>query len=1794
MERGYPNEFPSHRGHAVVFSLFALLFVASWSPKVSAQNVLTYKYNNARDGENTNEVVLTPANVNVGSFSKWFTYSLDGYVYSQPLYVRNVTIPGRGTHNVVYVATENDSVYAFDADNNTGPNGGLLWQTNLGIALISTNYGVRYHHNVLNPLIGITGTPVIDPASGTLYVDVFAGTVSNTPNGFHTLHALNITNGMEQAYSPVFVRASVPGNGVDATNGVVVFAPQNQMNRPALTLAGGILYLAYGSYGDTDPYHGWIIGYNPTNFVQLTNYVFASTPNATINAFGVNAGEGALWMGGAGPCVDSNNNLYFEVANGSFSAQTNGGDYGDSFVKLSTTNQQFAVADYFAPYDQASMAANDEDLGSGGPILLPDSVGSVAHPHLMIGAGKEGTLYLVDRDNLGKYVLSSNPSATSDTNIVQEVKTVIGGIWGSASYFNHEIFFQGMGDVMKGFGITNGVMTTSPISKSTTSFSDGYTTPSVSANGTSNAIAWVIQTDAYSGNGPAILHAYNATNLAQELYNSSQNLSRDNPGGAVKYAVPIVADGRVFVRGEYTLSVYGIGRILPPPVISPDGGVYTNSVSVTLTDAVNTAVIYYTLDGSTPSTNSPLYTAPFVLTNSAAVNAIAVLGGTNTSVVATASFINSSSIGTGIGLLGAYYTNHTSANPYTGSPILVRTDAVVNFNWSTNGPDPSVGATNFTVRWTGSVQPQFNETYTFYATADDGVRLWINGRELINGWVNESATTYSSTITLNAQELYNIEMDYYQAAGSAVAELQWSSPSTPLEVIPQSQLYPFTNPPPTVVLSSPTNGSVYTGTASVSMGAQADAPYNSITKVDFYANNTLVGTVNSSPTAPLYALTITGLPPNPGGESTNSAQVSATPALTNLMTTTNVQPAGTDWTAAIWQTNGTGTAAAPVAGNNYAAIFNGTSIGNNLNNTRVRSAAVAGTLTFPGNSLTLNANTELRIKFSPTTNNFPAVAGNPGLVLSGGMLNLGVDGSAVITGSVQVNAQSYNSAGGTNGGGGGVAANPRSINIAATLSGSGNMVIMNCSTSAPEAISGIGNTFSGQWIVQCGWLQGTTANSLGTNNITVDPLYTGYLATMPNATSPNGPALFEVNYDLTSSGSLTLVNGGKMNLHQNCTFTAVTIQGVPLGAGTHPYSELASDFPNSFLPSGSGSITVNPVPSQGLGPTPAPTGLTATPGNALVTLSWNASAGATNYNVKRSTASGGPYTPIATVSGTSYTNSGLANGTTYYYMVSSLSAPGYTLGAVATDGSGLSSTSAPVQILVNPGSGLPYGLTTNGTVSAFLNMPNVIPAILPGSLPTTLSETGAFNDTANRVAASGLIPYAPNTPLWSDNAVKSRYMALPNNGGAITPDEQIAFLPTNSWTFPAGTVFVKNFDLVVNETNASVPMRRLETRLLVRDINGQVYGVTYKWRPDNTDADLLVNSLTEDVLITNATGVRTQNWYYPSPADCLTCHTPVANYVLGLNARQLNGNLLYPATGNTDNQLRTLNRLGLFNPAINEANITNYDQLSSITNSSASFEQRARSYLDANCAQCHQPGGSGITFDARYDTPLVNQYITNYSAQSSLGVDNACIVKPKDIWRSMIYQRMNTTNSATKMPPLARNLIDTNAVAVMGAWINSLAGTPALAPPTIMPNGGIFSQAVSVTVQPPDTNAAIYYTLDGTLPTTNSLLYSAPLLVTSNVMLTANAFETNFNNSITASALFVIQPLLFTSEIFTTNQVFQMSFSGVAGDNYVLEASTDLVNWTPLYTNLATTNLFNLIDSNAADFPHRFYRVLQQ
>jgi uncharacterized repeat protein (TIGR03806 family) len=326
-------------------------------------------------------------------------------------------------------------------------------------------------------------------------------------------------------------------------------------------------------------------------------------------------------------------------------------------------------------------------------------------------------------------------------------------------------------------------------------------------------------------------------------------------------------------------------------------------------------------------------------------------------------------------------------------------------------------------------------------------------------------------------------------------------------------------------------------------------------------------------------------------------------------------------------------------------------------------------------------------------------------------------------------------------------------------------------------------------------------------------------------------------------------------------------------------------------------------------------------------------------------------------------------------------------------------------------------------------------------MPALLSQAGAFTDLNTLAPARGLIPFHVNSPLWSDGADKRRWIALPNDGSPYGVNETVAFSATGEWEFPTGTVFVKHFELSTNEANPSLK-RRLETRFLVLDTNGAIYGATYKWRADNSDADLLTDSLSEDVTIGTASGTRVQTWYYPSPHDCRVCHNANAKFVLGVKTRQLNGNFTYPASGRTDNQLRTWNHLGMFLPALNESDIGTFAQLVSLTNAGASLESRVRSYLDANCSQCHRPGGvvQGY-FDARFDTPLASQGLLDGRLADTLGISGARVIAPLDVAHSMLHTRMNSTEPTIKMPPLARNLVDSQAVQLLEQWIQLLPPT---------------------------------------------------------------------------------------------------------------------------------------------------------
>ena len=417
-----------------------------------------------------------------------------------------------------------------------------------------------------------------------------------------------------------------------------------------------------------------------------------------------------------------------------------------------------------------------------------------------------------------------------------------------------------------------------------------------------------------------------------------------------------------------------------------------------------------------------------------------------------------------------------------------------------------------------------------------------------------------------------------------------------------------------------------------------------------------------------------------------------------------------------------------------------------------------------------------------------------------------------------------------------------------------------------------------------------------------------------------------------------------------------------------------------------------------------------------------------------------------------------------------------------------------------------YGLNSRPPSKPYLQMPDSE----DGAIPRLLSQTGAFKDTARLVPDDALIPYDLIVPFWSDGAQKLRFISV--------PAEKIKFASTGEWIFPRGTVFVKTFELATNETNPNLK-RRLETRLLVCDETGGVYGVTYKWRADNSDADLLETNLTEAIPIQTATGVRTQAWYYPSRANCLVCHTANAGLILGVKTRQLSRDFTYPS-GVTDNELRAWNHIGLFDTNLNEADLKKFPKLARLGDTTRSLEDRARSYLDANCAQCHRPKGTVAYFDARYDTPLAQQNLIEGRVLIDERIDNSRVVAPNDIWRSILFMRTDTTE-AFKMPPLARNTIDEQGMKLLRGWIESLPGPPVLPPPQISPGGGNYDKPVEVTLKSVP-GAKIYYTLDGTVPTTSDLLCEKAIQISAPTILRAKAFESGYTKSITTQEIFIV------------------------------------------------------------------------
>jgi PQQ-like domain len=498
-------------------------------------DVTTYKNDVLRTGQNTTESVLTTANVTSATFGLLRTLAVDGKVDAQPLYLSKLTVAG-ASHNVVFVATENNSVYAFDSDT-----GATVWQVSLTASGETTSD--IHSCSQVTPQIGITSTPVIDRSAGA-HGTVFAVAMTKDAAGnYHQrLHALDVTSGAEMTGSP---------KEITATYLATSFAPGQYEERAALLLANGTIYTSWTSHCDDAPYGGWVMAYSESTLAQTG--VLNVAPGAS--GSGYSSQGPAIWMSGGGPAADTTGNVYVLTGNGRFETtlDANGfpsaGDYGNSFVKISTSGGVLAVADYFALKNGVTESGNDQDLGSGGIMLLPDltDANNTLH-HLAVGAGKDGNLYVVSRDSLGKFTATAN-------NIWQELDGALpGGIWSTPAYFNGAVYYGTSGGTLKAFSVTNAQLSGSAVSQSATQFTYPGTSPVASANGTTNGIIW-----AYENATPAVLHAYDATNLIHELYNSNQAANgRDQFGAGNKFIAPTVADGKVFAASTTGVGVFGL------------------------------------------------------------------------------------------------------------------------------------------------------------------------------------------------------------------------------------------------------------------------------------------------------------------------------------------------------------------------------------------------------------------------------------------------------------------------------------------------------------------------------------------------------------------------------------------------------------------------------------------------------------------------------------------------------------------------------------------------------------------------------------------------------------------------------------------------------------------------------------------------------------------------------------------------------------------------------------------------------------------------------------------------------------------------------------------------------------------------------------------------------------------------------------------------------------------------------------------------------------------------------------
>ena len=665
-----------------------------------AQDVLMHHNDPYRTGVQSKESVLTPADLTTSSFGRLFSLPVDGHVYAQPLWVGGYTMADGKKHDVLYVATEHDTVYALDAEGKP-PVSGDYWHTSLlgagETTVPSWEVGTPEYPGI-SPEIGVTGTPVIDRVSGVLYVVAKSKLVSAGKTTYmQRLHALSLSTGKEMMQGPVAIQASVPGSGYDSSAGMIAFNAQQENQRAALALAGGSVWIAWAAHDDADPWHGWVIGYNASNLKAQTG-AYSTTPNGE---------EGGIWMSGGGISADSSGNLYAASGNGTFDANTSGGkDISTSVLRMTPGAKGLILTSSFTPYNEGNLSAGDQDLGTSACTLIDNPGGP--YPHLLVTTDKNGQIYLVDRDVMGGFMQNSNKD-------VQDFAAG-SGIHQNVAFFENHLYLGLDGAPLSAwsFNPATGLFDTTPVKAPDSSFGcnhceGGGATPSVSANGTANAIVWAIDTSGYNST-PAIVHAYDA-GLSTELYNSTWAAnSRDQADIAVKFSTPTIANGYVYVGGASSVTVYGMLAQKPAvsvaPVLSPAAGAKSGAVQVMMTDSQAGAKIYYTVNGLAPSIASPVYSKPITISSTTLLQANAVAPGSTTSSTVGGVYIEPT-VGSVFSFAGNFSSTHLTLNGSASivSGLLQLTDGSTNEASSAYFVNPvAIGSftTSFVVRMTNA------------------------------------------------------------------------------------------------------------------------------------------------------------------------------------------------------------------------------------------------------------------------------------------------------------------------------------------------------------------------------------------------------------------------------------------------------------------------------------------------------------------------------------------------------------------------------------------------------------------------------------------------------------------------------------------------------------------------------------------------------------------------------------------------------------------------------------------------------------------------------------------------------------------------------------------------------------------------------------------------------------------------------------------------------------------------------------------------------------------------------------